>query len=107
MRASLALACLIAVLALPATAGADTWCIPPATKCDHGAASVQDAIDEAGGKKGTDILRFESASGTITELDIADPPDGVKKAPKKEKDPAAAAAAAAEKTSVWDNVQNW
>jgi cell division protease FtsH len=106
MRASLALACLIAVLALPASAGADTWCIPPATRCDHGAATVQDAIDEAGGHKGTDILRFESPSGTVTELDIADPPTGVTAPPKKKKDDAAATTAGP-KTSVWDNVQNW
>src|SRR3954451_5493492 len=107
MRASLALACLIAALALPATAGADTWCIPPATKCDHGAATVQDAIDEAGGHKGTDILRFESSSGIITELDIADPPGGAKKPPKKEKDDAAASPAGGDRSSVWDDVQSW
>src|SRR4051794_14752878 len=107
MRASLALVCLIAALALPGTAGADSWCIPPATKCDHGAATVQDAIDEAGGHKGTDILRFESPSGLVTELDIADPKGGTKKPPKKPKDDLAAAASGGDKTNMWDDVQSW
>jgi cell division protease FtsH len=114
MRVSLVLACLIALLALPSTAGAKTkpesWCIPPATGCDHGATNVQDAIDEAGGHDGTDILRFETAAGK-TELDLVDPPADIaaklEKENKNKKDDPAAPTSDADKTTAWENVQSW
>jgi cell division protease FtsH len=105
MRTSLALACLIAVLALPGTASADTWCIPPATGCQHGAATMQDAIAEASVKKGgPHVVKVENADGVVTELDIGESSGELK--PPAEK-AAANPATAGDETNFWDTAQNW
>jgi cell division protease FtsH len=104
MRASLVLACLLAAVALPGTASADTFCVPPATGCQHGTTGVQDAIDEAAGHKGKDTLRFESAAG-VTEVEIPDPKGGAieRLARKPEPKPAAVA----DESSFWTSAQGW
>jgi len=60
VRASPVLACLIALLAWAApTASAEpiergqTYCVPPATGCNHGATGLEDAFDLAAGNKTT------------------------------------------------------
>jgi cell division protease FtsH len=84
MRASLVLACLVAVLLWAApSASADTYCVPPATGCDHGTTGIQDALDEAAGHKGVDQLKLVTPTGSYV-IDVEDPPGG----PVKPKQPA-------------------
>jgi cell division protease FtsH len=85
MRTSLVLACLIALLAwAPGTQAAErpTICVPPATGCEDGSSGLQDALEIAAGRTGTDILRFQTDSG-VYEVKVADPPGGARKAPPK------------------------
>jgi len=76
VRASLLLACLIAVLAWAAPANAkptdkpvNSYCVPPATGCTHGATGLEDAFDlAAGNKTSNDVIRI--APGGFGTFDI-------------------------------------
>jgi cell division protease FtsH len=105
MRASLVLACLIALLtwAVP-TASADTFCVPPATGCQHGTTGIQDALDVAAGHKGADVLRIQTGT-TFYDIDVPDPKGGVKQPPKPP--PVPSEASQAPGTSFFDSVRNW
>jgi cell division protease FtsH len=108
MRASLVLACLIALLcwAAPA-ASADTFCVPPATGCQHGTTGIQDALDVAAGHKGEDKLRVDTGNAPY-EIVVPDPKGGPKKVPaKKPSDPSAPTAPGASGASVVDRLQDW
>src|SRR5829696_5508063 len=106
MRASLVLACLLAVLvfAVPA-ADASTYCVPPATGCQHGTSSLEDALNQSAGHKGTDVLRVQAADSSY-DIDVPDPKGGVRKPPKKEKEPAVPSVDGPE-ISFFDNVKGW
>jgi cell division protease FtsH len=106
MRASLLLACLLAALlwAVP-SASADTYCVAPATGCQHGTTGVQDALDEAAGHKGRDTLKLQTPSGAY-EIDVEDPPEGTIKPPPKPKTPAGAAPDAAG-DSILESAKGW
>jgi cell division protease FtsH len=116
VRASLVLACLIVVLtwAVPAanaefTERGETYCVPPATECDHGSTGLEDAFDLAAGNKATNDSIVVEIAGFgrlgIPELKPQDP----KKA-KTEKSPTGAAGGADSGTSagsIIDDVQGW
>jgi cell division protease FtsH len=116
VRASLVLACLIVVLtwAVPAanaefTERGETYCVPPATECDHGSTGLEDAFDLAAGNKATNDSIVVEIAGFgrlgIPELKPQDP----KKA-KTEKSPTGAAGGADSGTSagsIVDDVQGW
>jgi cell division protease FtsH len=100
MRASLALACLIALLALAPAAQAEKICVPETTGCDESSRSLEDAINTANQLDGPDVLRFKGPDGKTIELDIEDPGKSKKSKP-------APKPAAETKSSVWDDVQGW
>ena len=115
MRASLVLACLIAVLtwAVPA-ANAEpsdrpvySFCVPPATQCTEGATGLDDAFEMAAGNKTTNDVIVISPAGfgrfEIPELK----PKG--KTPAGDGSDAGAPLAAASDGggSIFDDIQGW
>ncbi|MEA2481978.1 MAG: cell division protease FtsH [Thermoleophilaceae bacterium] len=106
MRVLLVLGCLLALLAFPGSALADSYCVAPATGCDHGTSGVQDALDEAAGHKGIDTLRLGGTSDTF-DVTVPDPKGGPRKtAPKK--DPAATTPGpAGNSESFLDKLKGW
>jgi hypothetical protein len=69
MRA--AIAALLGMLAFAAPAAADTYCVTPATGCDHTASSIQDGLNQAATHAGDDVVQL----GSMTySLDLATTP---------------------------------
>ena len=106
MRASLLLACLLgALLWVAPAASADSYCVPPATKCDHGVSTLDDALNQAAGRKGTDVVRI-SHNGVVTDIEVPDPKGGVKKPPPKPPAPAAVPSADVDQ-GILDSIKGW
>src|SRR5690242_18885211 len=70
---TIALAAVLAVLALPATAGASTYCVAPASVgCTKTFPTKEQAVEAADEYPGTDILRTrEGASTRVAPLSLA------------------------------------
>lgn len=56
------LGAVLASAALVGTARADTYCVSPASGCDHAVASIQDGLDQAASHAGDDTVQLGAAS---------------------------------------------
>jgi hypothetical protein len=61
-RSSAALAAVLLTLTLTSMASADSYCVAPATGCDHTATSLQDALTQAGTHAGEDSISVGAAT---------------------------------------------
>jgi hypothetical protein len=67
----LALAGLLTSLVLATPAAADTYCVAPATGCDHTATSMQDGLDHAASRVGDDVVQLGAGTYTVPNTAIA------------------------------------
>ena len=107
MRASLVLACLIAVLAWAApVANAETFCVAPATNCDFGTNGLDDAFEMAAGHRGKDdVIRIQpETSGK--PISVREPRGGAESGDHKAVTAARDAKAAAAR-GLLDRIQDW
>jgi hypothetical protein len=61
-RPSAVLATVLSTLAFTATASASSYCVAPATGCDHTASSLQDALTQAATRLGDDTIGLGAAT---------------------------------------------
>jgi hypothetical protein len=74
-RPCAALAAVLTSLALTSTASADSYCVAPATGCDHAAGSLQDALSQAAARAGDDNINLGAATYAQDNL-VYSPADG-------------------------------
>src|SRR5215217_2094235 len=65
-RPAAVLATVLTTFALTSTASAASYCVAPATGCDHTASSLQDALTQAGDTAGEDTIRLGAATYSAT-----------------------------------------
>jgi hypothetical protein len=70
-RPSTVLATVLLTLAFTATASASSYCVAPATGCDHTASSVQDALTQAATAPGDDSISLGAATYAQDNLSYA------------------------------------
>src|SRR5262245_45784557 len=67
-RPSTVLAAVLLSFALTSTASADSYCVAPATGCDHTATSLQDALTQAATHTGNDHISLGAATYAQDDL---------------------------------------
>jgi hypothetical protein len=67
-RPSTVLATVLTTFAIASTASADSFCVAPATGCDHTATSLQSALSSAGSLPGDDTISLGAATYTEDNL---------------------------------------
>ena len=99
---TLTVAAIALVCALPGTASATSYCVAPATGCEHSFKTYNEAVGAADKNPGLDAIRQEK-NGTTSERNFSDPssPGAAPAAPQP------AATPGIDKPSFFDNFKTW
>ncbi|HEX8054692.1 MAG TPA: AAA family ATPase [Thermoleophilaceae bacterium] len=99
---ALTVAAIAFAFAAPGTASATSYCVAPATGCEHSFKTYNEAVDAADKSPGLDAIRQEK-NGTTSERNFSDPssPAATPAAPQPAANPGVS------KPSFFDNFKTW